>query len=126
LWSALLGVVSFPYVPVFIVLLVAYMVYSEWAGLDSRFVVVAAFVLLIVTAAAYAVGTIDLADSLAGFVVYLLAGGVVLVLVDEVRDGAPGRSRARWGSGVRSWQARSTDPSQERQGTPDQPFERSE
>jgi hypothetical protein len=78
--------VAFPYTLLFLALLVAYMVYSEWAHLDSRLPIAAALVLLVVTAAAEALGASDTANLLAEFVFFLLAGGVVLLLVDHLRD----------------------------------------
>lgn len=64
------------------------MVYSEWAGLDSRFLLIAALLLLGVTAVADSVGALGAANTFAEYVFLLLAGGVVLLLVDHLRDGA--------------------------------------
>jgi len=78
--------VGFPYVPVFLVLLLIYMVYSEWVRLDSRYLIGAALLLLAVTAVVDALGATGTANLLAEFVFFLLGGGVVLLLVDHVRE----------------------------------------
>jgi hypothetical protein len=118
---------AFPYVPVFLGLLVTYMVYSEWARLDSRYLIASALLLLVVTALVDAAGSTSLANTLAEFVFFLLAAGVVLLLVDHVRDGEPEpEEEPRWGSGVRSWEPHATDPTQEPQRAADQVLERPE
>ena len=109
-----------PFVPVFLALLLAYMVYSEWTRLDSRYLIAGALALLVVTAIVDAAGATTAANTLAEFVFFLLAGGVVLLLVDHVREhprGGPGRT---WGSGVRRWDADPTDPPEEGQRTADE------
>ena len=75
----------------FLGLLLIYMVYSEWARLDSRYLVGAALLLLIITAVVDAAGETGVANTLSAYVFFLLAGGVVLLLVDHVREE---RSRA--------------------------------
>ncbi|HYA58571.1 MAG TPA: hypothetical protein VEH57_08975 [Thermoplasmata archaeon] len=77
---------GFPYVPVFLGLLLIYMVYSEWVRLDSRYLIGAALLLLAVTAVVDALGATGTANLLAEFVFFLLGGGVVLLLVDHVRE----------------------------------------
>lgn len=112
-----------PYPLVFLGLLVLYMVYSEWAGLDSRYPVAAALGLLVVTAVVDALGNVPAANTLAEYVFLLLAGGVVLLLVDHLRAGraaAPGpptSSAAPDPSG---------QPAHERHGSPDQVLDRPE
>jgi len=78
---------SIPYPLLFLALLLMYMVYSEWAGLDSRYPVAAALGLLVVTAVVDALGNVPAANALAEYVFLLLAGGVVLLLVDHLRAG---------------------------------------
>jgi len=78
---------SIPYPLLFLALLLLYMVYSEWAGLDSRYPVAAALGLLVVTAVVDALGNVPAANTLAEYVFLLLAGGVVLLLVDHLRAG---------------------------------------
>lgn len=74
-----------PTIP-FLALLLVYMVYSEWAHLDSRYLVGASLVLLVATAVVDAAGATGQANVLAVYVFYLLAGGVLLLLVDHVRE----------------------------------------
>ncbi len=81
------GDVAFPFEPVFAGLLVAYMLCSAAMRLDSRYLVAAALVLLVVTAVVDAAGATATANTLAVYVFLLLAGGVVLLLVDHVREG---------------------------------------
>jgi hypothetical protein len=81
--------VTFPYTGVFLGLLGAYMIYSEWARLDSRYLIAGALVLLVVAAVVDAAGATGAANTIAVYVFFLLAGGVVLLLVDHVREGRP-------------------------------------
>lgn len=78
---------TFPYTDLFLALLGAYMVYSQWARLDSRYPIAGALVLLVVAAVVDAAGATDAANTIAVYVFFLLAGGVVLLLIDHVRDG---------------------------------------
>ena len=84
-----------PYTLLFLPLLGAYMVYSEWARLDSRYPIGAALLLLVATAVTDAAGAVAAADTLAEYVFFLLAAGVVLLLVDHVRSD---RAQAQAGS----------------------------
>ncbi len=85
-----------PYSDLFLGLLGAYMVYSAWARLDSRYLIAAALVLLVAAAVVDAAGATGAANTLAVYVFFLLGGGVVLLLVDHVRDeGTPGASKSR-------------------------------
>jgi hypothetical protein len=79
--------VTFPYTDLFLGLLGAYMVYSQWARLDSRYPIVGALVLLVAAAVVDAAGATAAANTIAVYVFFLLAGGVVLLLVDHVREG---------------------------------------
>jgi hypothetical protein len=78
--------VSFPFTEVFLALLVAYMAYSVWAGLDARYPIAAALLLLVVTAVVDALGNTGTANTLAEFVFFLLGAGVLLLLIDHVRE----------------------------------------
>lgn len=78
---------SFPYTEVFLALLVAYMAYSVWSGLDGRYPIAAALLLLVVTAVVDALGNTGAANTLAEFVFFLLGAGVVLLLIEHVREG---------------------------------------
>jgi len=103
-----------PYSTIFVVLLLAYLGYSVWARLDGRYPIGAALVLLVVTAVVAAQGSADAANSLAEFVFFLLAGGVVLLIIEQVRPrNAPGSETA---SGTPATQRESPDATQERKG----------
>jgi len=87
--------VSFPFAEVFLALLVAYMAYSVWTGLDARYPIAAALLLLVVTAVVDALGDTDAANTLAEFVFFLLGAGVLLLLIDHVRESrVPPRAEA--------------------------------
>lgn len=76
----------FPYTEVFLGLLLAYMVYSVWARMDARYPIAAALALLVVTAVVDALGDYASANTLAEFVFFLLGAGVVLLLIEHVRE----------------------------------------
>lgn len=111
---------TFPYVPVFLGVLVLYMGYSEWVRLDSRYLVAGALVLLVATAIVDAAGATATANTLAEFVFFLLAGGVVLLLVDHVRDRPRGRDEAPTPSAPRPRNADAAETTKEWQGMPDE------
>lgn len=117
---------TFPFVPAFLVLLAVYMVYSAWARLDPRYPIGAALLLLVVTAIVDAAGSTGVANTLAEFVFFLLAAGVVLLLLDHVLEEPRGGGTPRWGSGLRAWHPDSPDPAKDRQGSAEQPFQRSQ
>jgi hypothetical protein len=116
--------VTFPYVLVFLVLLVAYMVYSQWVRMDSRYPIAGALVLLVATAVVDAAGNVPAANTLAEFVFILLAAGVVLLLLDHARDAR--RSAASDDSGLRPGQTEPAEPSQDRQGPAEHSLDRAE
>jgi peptidoglycan/LPS O-acetylase OafA/YrhL len=70
----------------FLLTLLAYMAYSLWTKTDPRYLVGAALLLLVVTAMVDAAGDTGTANTLATFVFYLLGGGVVLLLLEHVRE----------------------------------------
>jgi hypothetical protein len=116
--------VSFPFVAVFLGLLLAYMVYSAWARLDARFPIGAALALLVVTAVVDAAGATAAANTLAEYVFFLLGAGVILLLVDHVREGrASDRSATPAPAGSEGEPAEATQPGK---GSADQPFDRFE
>jgi hypothetical protein len=116
--------VSFPYVELFLGLLVAYMGYSLWAGLDSRYPIAAALVLLVVTAVVDAAGNTAAANTLAEYVFFLLGAGVLLLLIDHVRAGRPTPSSPK---PLRPFSARQTaQPPKPWQGPTDDPLDRLE
>jgi hypothetical protein len=107
--------VSFPFVEVFLALLVAYMAYSVWAGLDSRYPIAAALILLVVTAVVDALGNTGTANTLAEFVFFLLGAGVLLLLVDHVRE-SRAAPRPDTGGLAASPQSEPTESTNEGQG----------
>jgi len=74
-----------PYATIFVGLLLAYLVYSVWARLDGRYPIGAALALLVVTAVVDAAGDVNTANTLAEYVFFLLAGGVVLLIIEQLR-----------------------------------------
>jgi len=106
-----------PYTTIFVALLVVYLVYSVWARLDGRYPIAAALALLVVTAVVDAVGDVNAANQLAEFVFFLLAGGVVLLLIEHVRDRPKAADSSGVASGSPSAQSGATDASEGRQGT---------
>jgi hypothetical protein len=112
--------VTFPYVLAFLAVLIAYMVYSEWARLDSRYLVAGALVLLVATAVVDAAGATGTANTLAEFVFFLLAGGVVLLLVDHVRERPHDRSLEPRDSLPARRNSEPPDPPKEWKGPTDQ------
>ena len=103
-----------PYNAIFLGLLVAYLAYSVWARLDGRYPIAAALVLLVATAVVDAAGDTGAANSLAEFVFFLLAGGVVLLLIEHVR-GRPEAATAATSS-LASPQTPAAEAAEERQG----------
>jgi hypothetical protein len=114
--------VGFPYIPVFLALLLAYMVYSQWARLDSRYPIAAALVLLVATAGVDAAGATATANTLAEFVFFLLAAGIVLLLLDHARSARPRPA----GSAVAAGDSQPADPPHERQGPTEEALDRPE
>ncbi len=80
---------DFPYTAIFLVLLIVYMVYSQWVRLDSRYPIGGALVLLVAAAIADAFGAVQGANSLAIFAFFLLSAGVILLLIDYLRGHQP-------------------------------------
>ena len=113
---------TFPYVAAFLVLLLAYMVYSQWARLDSRYPIAAALLLLVGTAIVDASGAVGAADTLAEFVFFLLAAGVVLLLLDHARSARA----ASTASAPVAGHAEAPDPPEERQGPAEESLDRAE
>jgi hypothetical protein len=117
--------VPFPFAEVFLALLVAYGAYSVWAGLDARYPIAAALFLLVVTAVVDALGSTDAANTLAEFVFFLLGAGVLLLLIDHVRE-----SRAPPRAGptglVAGPQGEPSEATEERQGPAEETLHRVE
>jgi len=106
-----------PYTAVFVGLLLAYMVYSVWVRLDGRYPIGAALALLIVTAVVDALGATNAADTLAEYVFFLLGAGVVLLLIEHLRE----RPKSTAVASAPSLPAESvpTEPPQQGQGSPE-------
>ena len=117
---------TIPFVPLFLVLLAAYMICSAWARLDSRYLVAGALALLVATAVVDAGGATAAANTLAEFVFFLLAGGVVLLLIDHLRPESGERSDARPDSGPRTGEPDASEPPQPGQRSPEQSLDGAE
>lgn|GEM_PF-1512056 len=113
---------SFPFVEAFLALLAAYMGYSVWAGLDPRYPIGAALVLLVATAAVDALGSTAAANTLAEYVFFLLGAGVLLLLVDHVRESRDHSASA--GSLATLPQGKPAQSAEQGQGTTDHPLDR--
>jgi hypothetical protein len=85
----------------FLGVLLVYMVYSQWVRLDSRYLVVGALVLLVITGVVDVAGDTNPANVLAEYVLFLFNGGVVLLFVDYLRENrAPAPLAPADGDGV--------------------------
>ena len=115
---------SFPYVEVFLALLVAYMGYSVWAGLDARYPIAAALALLVATAIVDAAGNTVAANTLAEYVFFLLGAGVVLLLIEHVRESR--RTAAPPSGSAGGSKGEASEAPQEGKGTPGHPLDRFE
>ena len=104
-----------PYTAIFLGLLVAYLAYSVWARLDGRYPIAAALALLVATAVVDAAGDTSAANSLAEFVFFLLAGGVVLLLIEHVRARRTLEGSSPSGSGAP--QSPAAEATEERKGS---------
>lgn len=107
---------ALPFTYLFLGLLAAYMVFSEWQRIDSRYLIVGGLVLLVVAAIVDAAGATASANTIAVFVFLLLAGGVILLLVDHVRESpaAPATDGPRLEGGDGGTQNPPGDPSDQR------------
>ncbi len=70
---------------IFIALLGAYVVASEWAGLDSRLPFGMAAVVLVAAMVTYAAGNRGASDAITGYIFLLIAAGILLFLIDQLR-----------------------------------------
>ena len=109
-----------PYTTIFVGLLVVYLAYSVWARLDGRYPIGAALALLVVTAVVDAAGDTNAANALAEFVFFLLAGGVVLLLIEHLRERPAPAAAAPSGSAVS--QGVATEAAEEQKGSTEQPL----
>lgn len=74
------------YTDLFLILLAAYSIYSVIVRLDPRYPVAGALLLLVAAAVADAGGSTATANSLAEFCFLLLAAGVLLLLIEHLRE----------------------------------------
>jgi hypothetical protein len=81
--------VTLPYLEIFLALFAVYLGFSVWMRLDARYPIAAALLLLVAAAVADAGGAVALANTLAEYVFVLLAGGVILLLIEHVRSPTP-------------------------------------
>lgn len=106
----------------FLVLLLVYMVYSQWARLDSRLPIVGGIALILIAAVLDADQLLAAAQVLALYGLFLLGGGTVLILVDH--------GRAAWGKGAGDSAGGAhepaADPPDQGNPAPEQPFHRLE
>ena len=75
-----------PWTLVFVSLLVAYVISSEWSGLDSRYPIVLGLCVLLISAGFDAAGRPTTANILTEYAVLFLAAGVLLLIIDHFRD----------------------------------------
>ncbi len=75
-----------PYLEIFVGLLALYVACSAWLRLDSRYPIAMALLLLVTAAVEAGLGHASLANTTAGYVFLLLAGGIVLLVVDHLRE----------------------------------------
>jgi hypothetical protein len=85
--------VALPYPEVFLAVLVVYLAYSVWAPLDPRYPIAMGLALLLGAAVADGLGRTAAANAYAGYVFFLLAGGIALLIVEAVRSSVPRGAR---------------------------------
>jgi hypothetical protein len=123
------AVVTLPYDEVFLALLGVYFAYSVYAKLDGRYPIAGALVLLVGAAILEATGDLSAANTVAVFVFFLLAAGVLLLLVEHVREerarstGVSGIGGTHSAAGVAERQAPAGDPSDTGEGSADHPLD---
>lgn len=112
------------YTATFLALLAAYMAVSVWLRVDGRFPVAGALVLLVAAAVLDATGATTSANTLAEFVFFLLGAGVLLLLVEHVRERRAATASDRPVPGQPAAEGRQL--ADERQRTAENPFDRLE
>lgn len=75
----------FPFLLLFVGLLLAYMVTASWAGTDPRYLVAFGLAVLVGSATAAAGFGYTSAVTLAEFAPFLLLGGMILMIIDDRR-----------------------------------------
>jgi hypothetical protein len=88
-----------PYLTIFLGLYFAYLTFSVWAQLDSRYPVILALLVLVAAALAAAVREPVTANTFATYALFLLVGGVALMIVERARTRSLGTPPAKNSSG---------------------------
>ena len=77
----------FPFLVVFVVFLGSYLITSEWAGLDARYLVILTVSVFLGVVIASILGDAAVADNFAMYAVLLIAGCAVLTTFRRLRRG---------------------------------------
>jgi hypothetical protein len=85
--------VSVPFIEIFLVLFGAYLFFSEWIGLDSRYPILLAIVLLAAAALSDALGDLALATVSTEYALLVLTGGLFLLIVAHFREDRRGNPK---------------------------------
>ena len=112
-----------PYLDLFLGAFIVYLVYSAWTRLDSRFPILAALALIVVAGALDVEGSTARAGTLEEYIVIFLGGGIVLLVVDHVREARQGANPPSESAARVSPDQASPDAPNERERSPDQPFD---
>lgn len=78
--------VAVPVYDLVLPLILLYLGYLVWTRQDGRYPIALALILLVAAAVSDALGAVDVANTLATFVFFLLAGGVVVLLIEHARE----------------------------------------
>lgn len=114
-----------PYLEIFLGIFALYLVYSVVVRLDPRYPIAGALILLVATAVTDAAGATTQANTLAEYVFLLLAGGVLLLLVDHARrPAADDREGAAGSAPADPAAAQPAEAADEREGTAEEPLDR--
>ncbi len=116
--------VPLPYLEIFLALFAIYLGYSAWTRLDARYPIFAALLMLVAAAVADAANAVDLANTLAEYVFCLLAGGVVLLLIEHLRTSGTPSHGAGGSAGSISPQGVAPEPPHEGDAPSDQSLDR--
>lgn len=81
------------YLFVFVIVVIAYVIYSAWTRLDSRFLIVAVVVIPTIAAIEYGLGRTGQASSLADYFFIVLGGFIALLVIDDLRGDRESKAR---------------------------------